>query len=318
MADFRTYSPEDVINANLQESAIRFDSVCEQELAHLCELAEEILSSGEIGTEWISSLPDHAPVFSFEDSEGIPFAHTAAIGGLRELRASWHKVFLCTALRRQMAAKGPLSHELFFSDTEAIPPNAYNRVVYQKSSYTDAAYLQFAPLLSVPRASYAHSFPSACEDVFNGLCEFCILPVENTAEGQLNGFFRLIERYGLKIAATCDIAGTDATRTTRFALLRRNLTPLLLPGEGKKLFEFTAQETRENTISDLLLASRLCGLKLHRLDFLPRTEKSPAPTARFTLLTEAGDLYAYLLYLAMEIPQYNPVGIYSHVSPKHI
>jgi len=47
MDDFRVYSPEDIIAANLREAVGRYDRFCEQETAHLRELAIEL--AGENG-----------------------------------------------------------------------------------------------------------------------------------------------------------------------------------------------------------------------------------------------------------------------------
>lgn len=316
MGDFRAYAPEDAINANLQELAGRFDRTCEQELAHLRELAAEITASLDERPDLILSLPDHVPPMVQATPDVLP-ANGQALEHFHRIHATWQKVTLCKEIRRQLLPRISLSPEFFFPDPEDVPLKAFHRVVYQKSSYTDDAYLQFASMLAVPRASYAHSFVSACEDVYNGLCEFCILPVENTAEGPLNSFLRLIKRYELKIAATCTITGADRSGNTRFALLRRNMTPLLDPAAQTRVFEFDAPVESTRATSDLLLAAQLCGLRLQGLDAIPGSDGS-ASTTHFTFLAEPDALQVYLLYLAMDAPHYEPLGIYSPMPPhKH-
>ncbi|MBQ9132034.1 MAG: hypothetical protein IJX62_06160 [Clostridia bacterium] len=313
MEDFRAYAPEDAINANLQELSGRFDRVCEQELAHLRELAAEITASLDEHPELILSLPDHVPPMAPAAPDVLP-ANGSSLEHFHRMHATWQKVTLCREIQRQLLPRISLSPEFFFPDPEDVPLKAFHRVVYQKSSYTDDAYLQFASMLAVPRVSYAHSFVSACEDVYNGLCEFCILPVENTAEGPLNSFLRLIKRYDLKIAATCTIKGTDRSGNTRFALLRRNMTPLLDPSAPMRIFEFDTPVESTRATSDLLLAAQLCDLRLQRLDAIPGSEDAEA-TTHFTFLAEPGALQVYLLYLAMDAPNYEPLGIYSPTAP---
>ena len=315
MEDFRSYSPEDAINANLQEISLRFDRICEQELAHLRELAAEITASVTAIPDFIPSLPDRMPARPLPAADSLPQSEDT-LHRLRQIRFARQKILLCREIRDQLASKGVLTPEFFFPDPDEISIKAFNRVVYQKSSYADDAYLQFAHLLAVPRASYAHSFLSACEDVYNGLCEYCILPVENTAEGPLNSFLRLIRRYELKIAATCSINGADRAGVTRFALLRRNMTPLLTPFTEAKIFEFDLPNDAPYTASHLLLAAQLCDLDLLQLNTVPRTDEDEQSSTRFSFSAKERDLQAYLLYLAMEVPHYQPLGIYSHMLQK--
>ena len=61
MEEFLAYSPEDVIAANLGECNVRLDMICEQEAAHLRELAAELASDGTLGPDFFSSLRDHRP-----------------------------------------------------------------------------------------------------------------------------------------------------------------------------------------------------------------------------------------------------------------
>ena len=153
-----------------------------------------------------------------------------------------------------------------------------------------------------------------CEEVYNGNCEYCILPVENSAEGPLNSFSRLIDRFELKISATCDVPTNDGSRTTRFALLRRDLLPLSRSREQVLLFEFSVPLSEHPLTADLLNAASCCGLQLCRLDSrpYPGVDRSSLST-HFLFRVENGDLYSYLLYLFMEAPQFSPIGIYLHL-----
>ncbi|MBQ7336473.1 MAG: hypothetical protein IJW92_08385 [Clostridia bacterium] len=314
MDDFRIYSPEEVIASNLFETARRFDTVCEQELAHLRELALQIAEEGEL-SELLASLPDHTPP-RFSADERVPAKNKAMLESLQAIRGTWRSVILCTELRRVLEVRHLLPTGFFFPDAEEIPTNAFHRIVYQKSSYTDSAYLKLSPLLSDPRVAYAHGFPSVCEEVYNGHCEFCILPVENSSEGQLNSFFRLIERYELKIAATCDVLGNDGGRVTRFALLRKNLLPLLAPESASypRRFECVLPPEDLATVSNLMVAAQLCGLRLSYVNSLPQLGDSSRYNTHFSFFTKGGDLQAFLLYLAMEVPHYTPIGLYPHLA----
>ncbi|MBQ7346974.1 MAG: hypothetical protein IJW55_03380 [Clostridia bacterium] len=316
MKEFRSYSPEEVITANLRETAVRQSIVFEQEMAHLRELATEIAAGTGNGDmhELIASLPDHRPP-RFAAS---PLQQNAEmLGHLQSVHAVWKSVLLCKEIGRQLSNGKVLTPELFFSDQEEIADEARNRIVYQRNGYADSAYLRFAESIPLPRAVYANSFPAVCEEVYNGNCEFCILPLENSAEGPLTGFTRLIDRYELKIAMTCDIPTTDGSRVTRFALLRRNLVPPVSFDDKELFFEFTAPLSEEPSTAELLAAAQCCGLQPCRLDSrTQQTDSGALPTVHFTFCTAGGDFAAFLLYLAMEAPHYEPVGIYLHLKEK--
>ena len=294
----------------MREANHRMTMIAEQELAHLREFAAEITSDSSAHPDWIASLPDNSPP-QFANAISPLKQNAEALSQLQRLSATWQSIRLCTEIRRNLEEKSLLSHQFFFPEIEEAPQKELCRVAYQRNSYADSAYLQFSKILHDPRVSYAHSFIAACEDVYNGICEYCILPVESSAEGQLNSFSRLIERFDLKIAATCEVAGTDASKITRFALLSRSMTVMLQKGK-QTFFEFAAPMGGSPSTAALLSAAELCGLELYRVDSLPATEPHRF-SSHYLFLTDQGDLYTYLIYLAMEAPHYDPIGIYSHL-----
>ena len=312
--DFATYSPEDVIAENLQELTERADLIGEQEIAHLREMAIEIAQSDDL-SDLLSSLPYYrisAPTPSTDPSTN----NQELLLRSRKLFEARQCMILCKALYEELHDRELLPAALF-PDAEEVTPNAAGRIVYQKSSYTDNAYLVFATLAPNARAAYAHSFHAACEEVFNGHCEYCILPIENAVEGELIGFSKLILQYDLKIAATCDIAGADASRKTRFALLRRNILPFHTPDTEKNgFFRFSLPAHSPTQMADVLSAANFFGITLLSANTLPTDKEGALACYNLTFDLHGGDLYPFLLYLAMIAPQYTPIGIYSHSKQK--
>lgn len=311
MKDFQSYSPESAIEENLREASFRMELLSEQELSHLREFAEEITADCAEYPDWIASLPD-----SILPEAGIlskPLKQNAeALSRMHPMHRVWQSVCLCGEIRRILAQKKLLTPRFFFPEMAEALPKELCRVAYQRNSYSDSAYLQFSKFLQDPRVSYSHSFLAACEDVYNGICEYCILPVESSSEGQLNSFSRLIEQYDLKIAATCEVtAGGDVAKITRFALLSRTLT-ISLQKEKEAFFEFATPPGVTPSEATILSAAELCGLQLYRLDSLPASEPHKFST-HYLFKTKDADLYTFLVYLAMEVPHYDMIGIYSHL-----
>lgn len=311
MRDFSIYSPEDVIAENLRELTERQDMIGEEEIAHLRELAIEIAQSDDLA-DLLSSLPDYR-ISPTAPKPYTPTNNAELLSRSRKMLEARQCMILCKSLWEELQHRENLLSALFPEAIE-IAPHAKCRIVYQRSSYTDDAYLVFATLVPDARAAYAHSFHAACEEVYNGHCEYCILPIENAVEGELVGFAKLIAQYDLKVIACCDIMGTDASRQTRFALLRRNMLPLLTIHAAKQeRFRFSLPGSLATSVADILSAASFCGLQLISLNTLPWRELS---YFNVTLDIRSGDLYPFLLYLATVAPQYTPIGIYSHIKQK--
>lgn len=314
MADFLAYSPEDVIDANLRETAERMNVTLEQEIAHLRELAAETVTENGLTPDFLAALPDHRPP-RFESRASLLPQNADMAERFGAAYSVWKSVLLCSELHTLLSTQRALSPDDFFMEAEELSDTAQERIIYQRNSYADNAYLRFASILSHSRAVYTHSFETVCEEVYNGSCEYCILPLENTTEGPLTSFTRLIDRYALKIAATCDIPTTDGTRITRFALLRRSLIPTIRMEVPVRYFECAIPFDHSPTAADVLCAAQHCGLKLCRLDSRThQTEYGPRPHIHFVFEAEDDHLTVFLLYLAMEAPHFDAVGLYSHLS----
>ena len=309
MEEFQTYSPEEIILSNLEELFHRGLHVGEQEIAHLRELAREIASEVADNQTFLTSLPDHRLP---DPTEFVDQAINRDLlsNALSRQLSTRQKALFCIELSQRIP-----SPDQFFQDLlpqgEELSEFSRNRISYQKNSYTELAFQRFSKLLQGDaRASYAQSFPSVCEDVFNGASEYCILPIENSTEGRLTSFAHLIAQYDLKITATCDVKiGED--KTTRFALLRRHAAPLQETESFSHLFEFSCFLSKEQEADDLLSAARICDLTPQHVALRP-IERQREFHGVFQ--ADTGNLFAYLLYLTMELPSANLIGHYPNIS----
>ena len=309
MAEFDAYSPEETIRSNLCECRDRHRMISEQELAHLRELAAEIVRGASPTVEFFASLPElrlqSEPLSADTLSESV-----STITSRMRADSAWRSLCLCREIQRQMGTDAP-NAEHFFSDAEEIPSDAADRIVYRRNRYADDAYLKFASLLSAPRAANADTFETVCEEVRTRACEYCILPIEGSEEGELRSFRRLIDRFGLKIAATCDVITGEHGQVTRFALLRAYPIALPLPRHAKRYFECTLP-AEALPVSEALYAAECCGLEAVRIRTeISQTDKRPDTGLVFVA---DNDPVAFLLYLSMEAPDYTLVGFYPHLS----
>ena len=313
MADLHSYSPEAVITSNLQELDARLSRITEQELAHLRELAREIAEDADFTPEFLASLSEHR--FTDATTEGNCLSENLpAIQARRSCESVWRSVLLCREIRRYLSDKEQPSPDMLFGDPEEFFESAVNHIVYQQNSYADDAYLRFCTLLESPRATYAKSFEEVCTRVYNRECEYGILPIETSQEGRLNGFWNLIARYELKLAAICDVSTTNQNQTTRFALLRR--APIFLSSKqlANRFFECTVPLRSPRNAFDVLYAAETCGLtlsKLHSEDHF--AADCPPASLRLVFRTNDGDLETFLLYLFLEQPGHSFIGFYPYL-----
>lgn len=293
----------------------------EQELAHLRELALEMLSEIQGDMAYSELLSDRqAPTPQLDDVLPV---HRESISAMMHTHSICQSVFLCRALYQellQVPTENAPHPDFWFHDSEegALSEMATNRVLYQKSFYTDSAYLRFASFLKDCRAAYAQNVTSVCQDVYNGVSEYCILPIENSTEGLLNSFAALIARYELKIVVVCDISSADGSKTTRFALLRKRLSPLLIEKGRPHFLEISVLLQERPTVSDLLSAAQLCGLQVERIHTTVSAEDEHAHILHAVFTATQEQTSVFLLYLSMEAPQFVPIGLYQLLPSKTV
>lgn len=306
MEEFQSYSPVEIIASNLDELGCRSMEAREQLLAHLCELATEIADGFADPVAFLASLPEHRFLAPREQMYTDSPARAYAFA-----QSTYQRALLCIELRKKLPLTEDAWNELFFpsGDGETDAPSE-NRISYQKNNYTDEAFGCFSEALGGARVLYVSDFTEVCENIYNGLSEYGILPIESSEEGRLGNFARLIDRYDLKITATCDVR-IGRERMTRFALLRRSIALLQKDSARPMYLEGSCTLTGYPAAQDLLEAARICGLKTERAD-LKRSEDGSRQTLHVTLSTDGGDLPAYLLYLAMEAPAFHTVGYYAN------
>lgn len=305
----------------LDRSGIR---IFEKRLAHLYDLANEIAG------------PSFRPFSLTEDSLRERFdaltspAHAEGAADINRPDAdaalaaerAHERVLVCRLLARRAAPTPEREEELIALLLSSFAPESEpeeeeeetdgNRVVYLRSSYADEAYMRFSNVIPELRADYAGSFSGVCETVYYNRARLCILPIENSTDGTLVSFRSLITRHGLKLIATCDVS-TGEEQSTRFALLRKALSPL--PGQRtdapERFFRFLFFPTPTLSLAAVLDAAAALHLQLYKTEALPISYIGNGFAYDITMQAE-GNLAAFLVYLTLCAPDYEPLGIYGH------
>ena len=307
--------------SNLELLEIRRDRVSESMLAVLSELCNAILQDAEGDPDTVDSI-----LLSLQGSpdgeESVSLPPVAAV--TREWRslANIHtglyaRLFLYAMMEEKMPA--PTGDSL----PSPLPAMARGRIAYMPAAFADKAYLRLSALVESPRAAAPASFVDACEEVRSGLCEYCILPLENTHSGRLTAFTRLILRYDLQVVAVCDLEnGAAEGQITRFALLRAARegefpAPLRLPPAEEPLYLELIHYGDPAGLTALLAAAEFCGVRLCRVDTLPRFEEfdgEEGEAAFACVFDVAGGNFPVLRrYLTLEASEDTLIGVYGSI-----
>jgi len=185
------------------------------------------------------------------------------------------------------------------------PSHQTASVAVLNNPYVDIAFEHFSRLKELTSLS-VQSFNEICETVNNGGAEYGIIPIESSDSGKLLRFYSLINQYDLKINAVCDIAGKDGSTTTRYALIGKSIEL----SESPEYFEFSINLDKGQSLNEILLASSLCSMTLHRIDSIPISYREMEYSFYPIFKIKDADIDTFLLYMYLDFPQYTPIGIF--------
>lgn len=202
--------------------------------------------------------------------------------------------------------KQSLKNILIKTDTEAT----INAIAYVKNPYSIEALALLCKDVEVHDEHIFSSFGELCDDISSGLSDACIIPIENTADGKLINFYSIIDRFELKIIATCEIESSDGNQITRYALLKRHLT---IPDHEKCYVEISLISAQSNTVKDILEAAVLLDLSIYRINSMPLRYNRSSFEISSVLYGELDSIISFILFLKLNIPQHTILGLYNNV-----
>lgn len=304
------FIPADITSHNLNRLDNNFSGDLDSRRGHLRELALSISDACDGTDDLLEVLAGFGT--------GIPFTPRTIPENADFLRAGFNSLTLLeqTELCKMLAQLSQPKIEIadFFPPDDPIPLIARGTIAYLQNTFTDQAFQIFSFTMPRARAQYHDSYPSICEAVAGGNCEACIIPVEHARDGKLSVFYRLIDRYDLKIACTCSLSQADNVES-RFALVKKSITTVLPRKQIGCCFELSITPGGGSSIAALLNAAELCSLHLRRIDTLPLEYADDEFAFHIVLVAnEDKDFLPFLLFLTLKMPQYNPIGIFPHIS----
>lgn len=204
---------------------------------------------------------------------------------------------------------------LFIGSNEPTPAGAHSKISFIKNKYNDLAFERFSRFVSHAKADYATSFKESCENVTDGLCEYCILPITSSTDGRLMSFYSLIDRYDLKICAVTDIEDEEASKTVRYACVGKTCIDRFEKKNSKNdiIFEFCTIDTTTDVLPLLLLCAKEANAEIVNVDSIPVEYSSHLQKFFFSFKIPSQSSLFFRLLTAITQENFTPIGIYKEI-----
>lgn len=193
------------------------------------------------------------------------------------------------------------------SDDLAIRRIERAKIAYFPTALCDRAWRAVSAELAMSTATPFDSFAAACEEVYAGRFDFCILPRSGSGDGLLLPFLRLAERYELSSVLAVDVRSEDDS-VTRLHLC------------GSRLIRTRTADRMDlclhvsfDRLWAVLSGIHQLGAVCENLTALPGSMFGE-DACLLTLQIKRADPEAILLYLSLCIPACSVNGIYKLLS----
>lgn len=191
---------------------------------------------------------------------------------------------------------GAVEDELIFSEASSEG----STVSFVSGSGADSAFDRFSRKFRLS-AVHTNRISYSCDAVLDGDADFCIIPVMSANDGRLRSFYKMIDMYGLKIAAA--VSAFTSESTMRYALCKRDSKPIF---SAPSRIEVSLPSTGDEALS-LVKAAEALGSSLLEISSLPSERNGEVFSFTFRL---GGSFKPFLLYLNLFYPSFNLIGIY--------
>lgn len=274
------------LQRNLETAQERLAIVKEQHLLSLAMLAEQICREEGTAEELFDTF----------------------LSDIKEPN-EWAKAVFCRTYAGLHAKDPSLRPESLLSMRDLAPAGAHGKIAFVRNRYNERAYDRFSELVIGTKPIYVSDFTEACESVYNGQSNYCILPIENSTGGRLFSFYAMMDRYDLKICAAAEIESDDGAENVRYALVGHSV-PRPLGKSATCVLECSLTREDGTAISDLLQAAELLGARVQTIDFLPLEYDYSFYRVFLSFVLPLDTVAAFALYLSLSYPNYNPIGFY--------
>lgn len=324
--NFAAENADAVISKNLEYIFRAEASVHERRFAHICERARLIASvlkekSGFSDImDAVAHFDEASEIYSSMKGEkfefGKYFGSASAIDAacLSEYSKRLENLYLCRSISifdGGAYTENDVVRWISEGDRETVITTGDRKVSFVRGNQSGRAFERFARFVPGVLAEYEEDFKSACEAVASGESTYAIVPVENSLDGRLNSFYRLIEKYALSIVLSADIVSDDGESSTRFALVYKNFD--IIDSKGSRMFECRITFGHQSELGNIILAADYFGAEICKIYSLPLSSGGRENSFGIIFGIDGADLSGFFCYLLLEYPQFSAVGLYTAI-----
>ncbi len=203
-----------------------------------------------------------------------------------------------------------ISEYLVFGRGDLPLAGTHGKIAYVRNAKVDSAYTLFSKNKRGIKAHHVSTFAEGCEAVASNFAEFCIIPIENTADGKLYTFYAMLDKYELKICTVTSVFDEDGINRTVFALAGRKIEQNF-PKSSSLRFEFSVTHEDADIICDITAAVRVLGGHLSSLGTQTLKYDEIKKKYYFAVDFKTSSPTPLALFVSLEYPMYEPVGLYT-------
>ncbi len=289
-------------------------SVAERVSANLSEIALFVASAAAKEAKGKGFFTEDVPLESYMPkmpeidgvASGALMENAALVKGKVSADMGAYVADFCAKVTAELKNSAKLKPSpVLFSDCKGAK-TLEGTVAFAESQVLIAAFSQFQKKNSRLTPSYVRSFNDACEDVSSGVCDFCILPIENSREGALLTVYGLIERHDLFIARVASVESNEIT--TKFALLCRGFHGIM-ETENIQNIDLRLSAREPFVWTQIFTGASVLGVRFVKTASVPLVYTDGY--AHICTFSASGEtLFAFLLFLSTIRADYTVIGVY--------
>ncbi len=184
-------------------------------------------------------------------------------------------------------------------------------IAYFDNPASAEALCEFEKIFDGSRSDAYFDFESVCEAVYNSKADACILPLENSSDGRLTGFYNLAAKYELFTVAVADVTNYDTSVRTRFSLMSSH--PVLYAKSDKLSCVIQFDLNPDMSIAFVIACADFFGLYCSAADCIPEPHITTDCKGVFKLEGDNMKIFSFLFYLHLCSVPYILQGMYDKI-----
>ena len=193
------------------------------------------------------------------------------------------------------------------TDTEKMQKRDFSGIAYWYSnSYAKEALLKFEKAFGSRDEIPVDSFTAVCESTDDGNT-LGIIPIINSNDGRLMSFYRVIDKYDLKISAVCKVENPDGEGFTKFALVGKHLVNT---GVTKKM---TVEFATNRAIVDVVSMVEHMGGEIGEITSVPFLHSNTECANYISITVDSHLVYEMWLYMYIFFGEVDFIGVYTEI-----